>query len=51
MMKTLNQAGNWENYLSVDSADRGYAGPVRRMLRHRMRIADFKGASLAHVSF
>jgi hypothetical protein len=31
MMKTLNQAGNWENYLSVDSADRGYAGPVRRM--------------------
>ena len=30
MMKTLNQAGNWENYLSVDSADRGYAGPVRR---------------------
>jgi hypothetical protein len=32
IMKTLSQVGNWENYLSVDGADRGYAGPVRRML-------------------
>jgi hypothetical protein len=47
MMKTLSQVGNWENYLSVDSADRGYAGPVRRMLgagqdafRGRTQMAD-----------